>query len=42
MKLFIKNMVCPRCILVIEWELNELNVPTKPIDLGMLEFKLIA
>lgn len=37
-KLFIKNMVCPRCILVIERELKELNIPAKAIDLGVVEF----
>lgn len=32
--LFIKNMVCNRCILVVEQELAKLNLPVKSIALG--------
>jgi AraC family transcriptional regulator len=39
MKLFIKNMVCPRCILVIDRELKELNLFPKNIELGIVEFE---
>lgn len=39
MKLFIKNMVCPRCILVIERELSDLNISAKSIELGVAEFE---
>lgn len=38
MKLFIKNMVCARCILAVERELKELNLYPKSIELGIIEF----
>ena len=40
MKLFVKNMVCPRCVLVIRRELDELNIAAKSIELGVIEFEL--
>lgn len=33
-KLYIKNMVCDRCILVVKTELEKLNIPYKEIQLG--------
>ena len=33
-KLFIKNMVCPRCIMAVQHELDRLNIPVKNIELG--------
>jgi len=38
MKLSIKNMVCPRCILVIERELVDLNMQAR-VTLGFIEFE---
>ncbi|WP_437918885.1 helix-turn-helix domain-containing protein [Sphingobacterium sp. LRF_L2] len=37
--LFIKNMVCNRCIMVVQNELNRLHLDTKKIELGAVEFK---
>lgn len=34
MKLYIKNMVCPRCIMAVETILNQLNIPALDIRLG--------
>jgi len=34
MKLFIKNMVCNRCILVVQNELDKLGLKTKSVTLG--------
>ncbi|WP_025069366.1 helix-turn-helix domain-containing protein [Bacteroides propionicifaciens] len=34
MKIFIKNMVCPRCIMVVESTLVKLSIPFVTIDLG--------
>lgn len=39
MKLYIKNMVCPRCIMVIEQQLAGLRFYAKNIDLGFVEFE---
>lgn len=38
MKLFIKNMVCERCKLVIENELNGMDIPVVAINLGEVDF----
>lgn len=37
MKLFIKNMVCPRCIKVVKDELNKLEIYPSNISLGEVE-----
>lgn len=34
MKLFIKNMVCDRCIMVVQHELDKLGLPVKQVKLG--------
>ncbi len=34
MKVFIKNMVCDRCILVIKSMFNEMNLPIESVKLG--------
>jgi len=39
-KLYIKNMVCPRCIKVVCDELEKLNVKTKTVILGEVETEL--
>lgn len=39
MKLYIKNMVCPRCIMAVERELQELRLPAKHVELGIAEFE---
>jgi AraC family transcriptional regulator len=39
-KLFIKNMVCPRCIKVVHEELEKLGVKIKSISLGEVETEL--
>lgn len=39
MKLFIKNMVCPRCIMAVEQILARLNIPYKNIGLGEVELE---
>ena len=39
MKLYIKNMVCPRCITAVRVELEELNISFKTIDLGEVELE---
>jgi len=36
MKLYIKNMVCSRCVKVIKQELEELGVKVTSVDLGEL------
>ncbi|MDK2771632.1 MAG: AraC family transcriptional regulator [Flavobacterium sp.] len=38
-KLYIKNMVCNRCVLVVQTELEKLNFPTKEINLGEVIFQ---
>ena len=37
MKLFIKNMVCPRCIMSVENILKENNLESKYVELGEIE-----
>lgn len=37
MKIYIKNMVCDRCILVVKSILTKLNIPYKTIGLGSIE-----
>ena len=41
-KLFIKNMVCQRCVVTVESTFNKLKIPFKQVSLGEveLEFKL--
>lgn len=39
MKVYIKNMVCHRCILAVETILNALNISYKTITLGEIEFQ---
>lgn len=39
MKLYIKNMVCHRCVLAVETILNTLNLSYKTITLGEIEFQ---
>ena len=38
MKIYIKNMVCSRCIMAIERELHEINLSPKAVELGVAEF----
>ena len=37
MHLYIKNMVCNRCILVIQQELDKLNIESRKVTLGEVE-----
>lgn len=37
MKLFIKNMVCSRCILVVQQELDKLGLPVEDVQLGEVQ-----
>ncbi len=37
MKLYIKNMVCPRCIMVVKAELDKLGLQYHTVDLGEVE-----
>lgn len=39
MKIYIKNMVCNRCILVVKNELEKLGFQTLNISLGEVELK---
>lgn len=39
MKLYIKNMVCPRCIMAVERELKDLALQPTHIELGIVEFE---
>jgi len=39
MHLFIKNMVCNRCILVVQQELDKLDIPYSKIELGDVELQ---
>jgi AraC-like DNA-binding protein len=39
MKLHVKNMVCKRCILVVETELKKIGVPTLKVSLGEIELE---
>ncbi|MEC5165540.1 hypothetical protein RCH18_001271 [Flavobacterium sp. PL11] len=34
MKLYIKNMVCNRCILVVKWKLEQLGFELLDVKLG--------
>ena len=36
--IFIKNMVCNRCIMVVEDELNKLGLPVQQVSLGAVHF----
>jgi AraC-like DNA-binding protein len=38
-KLFIKNMVCQRCIMTVESVLNTLSIPFKKVSLGEVELE---
>ena len=38
MTLFIKNMVCARCILAVKRELDEMHLRPTAIELGVIEF----
>lgn len=38
MTIFIKNMVCNRCIMVVQNELNNLGIPAKQVTLGEIKF----
>ncbi|MBW3467076.1 helix-turn-helix domain-containing protein [Arthrospiribacter ruber] len=35
--LYIKNMVCPRCIMAVETVLDELEIPYKSVQLGQVD-----
>lgn len=37
--IFIKNMVCDRCILVVQNELDKLQIPAKQVKLGEVELE---
>ncbi|MFW1411069.1 AraC family transcriptional regulator, partial [Vibrio parahaemolyticus] len=39
MVLFIKNMVCNRCVMAVSQELEKLNVQTNRINLGEVELQ---
>ncbi|MBE8727921.1 helix-turn-helix domain-containing protein [Flavobacterium hungaricum] len=39
MKLYIKNMVCSRCIMVVKSELDKLGLQTTAVELGEVELK---
>ncbi len=39
MHLYVKNMVCNRCILVVKQELEKLNIESRSITLGEVETK---
>lgn len=39
MHVFIKNMVCNRCIMVVQQELEKLDIPFSKIELGDVEMK---
>ncbi|MBE7170095.1 MAG: helix-turn-helix transcriptional regulator [Williamsia sp.] len=39
MKVFIKNMVCARCILVVERELDEMGIQSTGVELGFAAFE---
>lgn len=36
-RLYIKNMVCPRCIRVVKEELENIGIPVKRVELGEVE-----
>lgn len=37
--LYIKNMVCNRCIVAVENELQHLSIPYKKVELGEVELE---
>lgn len=37
--LFVKNMVCPRCITAVQKIVDQLEIPIESIDLGKIELK---
>lgn len=37
MRLYVKNMVCPRCIMSVESVLNELKIPFQYVQLGEVD-----
>ncbi|PWV56647.1 AraC-like DNA-binding protein [Chitinophaga sp. S165] len=39
MHLFIKNMVCNRCIMVVQQELDKLEIPYSKVDLGDVQLE---
>ncbi|MBC7522830.1 MAG: AraC family transcriptional regulator, partial [Flavobacterium sp.] len=39
MKLSIKNMVCPRCIIVVKQELEKIKLVAENVTLGEITFK---
>lgn len=39
MQLYIKNMVCNRCIMVVEQLLKDLNLPAATVELGLVELE---
>jgi hypothetical protein len=39
MKLFVKNMVCNRCILVVKLEVAQLGFELQEVKLGEVQFK---
>ena len=38
-RIFIKNMVCNRCIMVVQNELEKLGLPVKQVELGEVELE---
>ena len=38
-KLFIKNMVCQRCVMTVESTLNKFKIPYKSVSLGEIELE---
>jgi YesN/AraC family two-component response regulator len=38
-KLFVKNMVCQRCVMTVESTLNKLKIPFKQVSLGEVELE---
>lgn len=38
MELYIKNMVCPRCIMIVKYEIHNLGFATNNIQLGKVSF----
>lgn len=37
MKLYIKNMVCDRCITIVKTELNKLDIPYASVEIGVID-----
>lgn len=40
MKIYVKNMVCPRCIMAVETILNALQIDYKSVSLGEIELNM--